>query len=158
MQELPADSMGAAFIPPPNSDVGKGSPADPGNLYQVHWHPVPVLVPALGFQVIAKANHPKTGLLKTQKRWNKMGPLELRILRGPSEHCCCVPSTNTTGCRGGALDTLPLRSLLYPIIGRLFILLGLGLPGTGYRVDRKPEISLGRELGLPFRIWMRQSW
>lgn len=47
------------------------------------------------------------------------------------------------------LDTLLSKGVLYSIIGSLFILSGLGLPGTGYRVDKKPEMSLGGEPGHP---------
>lgn len=59
------------------------------------------------------------------------------------------------------LGTLLSKGVPDPIVGRLSILSGLGLPGTGYQVIKRPGISLGREPGHPIRVralWIGQVW
>lgn len=71
---------------------------------------------------------------------------------GSHEHYCCVPGATTSWAI--ILGTLLSEGVPDPIGGRLFILQGLGLPGTGYQVIKRPGISLGGEPGHPVRIWV----
>lgn len=64
---------------------------------------------------------------------------------GPSGYDCHMPGTNRLGTYRMICWTSCPQDLLDPVAGRLFILLGVGLPGTGYRVNSEPRISLGRE-------------
>lgn len=51
------------------------------------------------------------------------------------------------GTRAVMPDALLWRAVLCRVISKLFILSGLGLSGPGYQVDKKLEISQGREPG-----------
>lgn len=64
----------------------------------------------------------------------------------------CQPQPSQV--QGPMPDRCP-RGLLCPVTERLFILLGLGLPGTGYQVDKKPGVSGGENQGLQFSMFYR---
>lgn len=120
------------------------SPADPGNLGQVCWTLSPPLwLQHPYIQVIAKADHLKVGYPKPKVSKTRRGSQSTENLGpgGPSGCDCHMPGTHTGWehtISYDMLDIVPSEDSLDPVVGRRLILLGLGLPGTGYHVNSKP--------------------
>lgn len=142
MQEPPAESMHILFISTASS-VGESSPIEPGTWARcVGTLCLPLWYQLLDFQVIAKANHPKMSYPKPK------GGKTRRVFQKVEKLSSGGSSAGYwLGTRAVMPDALLWRAVLCRVIGKLFILSGLGLSGPGYQVDKKLEISQGREPG-----------
>lgn len=126
---------------------GENSPADPrglGGSWVPHTHPCGTNV-WISRSLLRKPS--KDVLPKPKGGKTRRGPQRVESLRsgGLHEQYCCVPGTqHQLGTWAIILGTLLSKGVPDPIVGRLFILSGLGLPGTGYQSDQKARNFPGK--------------
>lgn len=123
----------------------------------VHWYPILTLVvPTSGFPGPCQGRLSKGG--KTRRGFPEDRESQLR--RFEQTPLLCSLHQHQLGTWAMNLDTLLSKGVLYPVIGRLSVRSGLGLPGTGYRMDRRPGLPVGRE-GHTTGVWVlriRRFW